>query len=146
MEFINVEEFQSQPKDIQEVFMEWWKPERLDIFVNHHCTHMTGKYEDDDIKPIYVSDIWVDKNECIPLFTEGQLRNFIEDKANGVIKVIQWHVEDNEISKRGYSIDILRKKEYHVLYHYKNLGDDLLQAYWKVALKVAKESVENEYK
>lgn len=144
MEFINIDEFQSQPKDIQEVFMEWWKPERLDIFVNHHCTYMTGKYEADDIKPIYVSDIWVDKNECIPLFTEGQLRKFIEDKTNKIIKVIQWHPYNNEISNRGYTIYLLNRNEIGVSSHYTNLGDNLLQAYWKVALRVAKESVDNE--
>lgn len=140
MEFINVEEFQSQPKDIQEVFMEWWKPERLDIFVNHHCTHMTGKYEDDDIKPIYVSDIWVDKNECIPLFTEGQLRNFIEDKTRKILFIDFEKID----GKLNYSIYLFQDNDRYE--NYDNLGDDLLQAYWKVALKVAKESVENEYK
>ena len=140
MEFITVEQFQEQPEEVQKVFLDWWKPKKLDVFVTlDRYTYLADKYEDECIKPIYVSDMWYQKEYCIPLFTEGQLRKFIEDKTDGIVKLVQWHIHDSQVSKRGYAIDILRKNEYHVTYHYKDLGEDLLQAYWKVACEIAKE-------
>lgn len=144
MEFITVEQFKEQPKEVQKVFLDWWKPSVGDIFIFN-----TDEYDNSDsnigvlgsIKQINITRRSKGKYR-IPLFTEGQLRKFIEDKSNGIVKLIQWHIEDSQISKRGYAIDILRKNEYHVTYHYKDLGEDLLQAYWKVACMIAKEEVD----
>lgn len=142
MEFITVEQFREQPVKVQEIFLDWWKCDYGDLY---HYNEYPNETEDVEI---INSDLERDLNGdfkyfksigAIPLFTEGQLRKFIEDKTNGIVKVIQWHLEDSEISKRGYTIDILRKNEYHVIYHYQDLGEDLLQAYWKVACMVAKE-------
>lgn len=149
MEFITVEQFKEQSKEVQKVFLDWYNFDKYDLFylkwegaekkwgateeivsgatLNRHLKHL--KRANSNII------------NTIPLFTEGQLRKFIEDKSNGIVKLIQWHIEDSQISKRGYAIDILRKNEYHVTYHYKDLGEDLLQAYWKVACMIAKEEL-----
>lgn len=143
MEFITVEQFKEQPVEVQKVFLDWWKPSVGDIYSfidleeysNDTCLIQCLS---SSIQIIVASNCKHEGNR-IPLFTEGQLRKFIEDKSNGIVKLIQWHIEDSQISKRGYAIDILRKNEYHVTYHYKDLGEDLLKAYWKVACMVTKE-------
>lgn len=123
MEFISTEEFLKQPKGIQKVFIDWWKPSIGDLATNKHGDLSVLK-ESRDIEAV---KIYKGQPYAIPLFTEGQLREFIEDKTSRIINI--------EHFSRGYEI-----------IDYDELGDDLLQAYWKVALEIAKENVENEYK
>ena len=145
MKFITMKQFQEQSAKVQKVFLDWWECDYGDLY-----------YYNED--PLEYKDVEIINNnlECdlngdfnyfksigpIPLFTECQLRKFIEDKTNGIVKLIQWHIDDSRISKRGYAINILRKNEYHVTYHYQDLGENLLQAYWKVACMIAKEEVD----
>lgn len=141
MEFITVEQFQEQPKEVQKVFIDWWKPQEFDIYAYKEDLK-PRRVTETDIEDIYNNEVYnVKSGFAIPLFTEGQLRRFIEDKTDGIVKLVQWHIHDSQVSKRGYAIDILRKNEYHVTYHYKDLGEDLLQAYWKVACEIAEELV-----
>lgn len=145
MEFISAEEFLKQPKEVQEIFLEWWKCEEGDLyldkkeyetdarFIDVLCCNMTLE---GDIE----GDWQYLKSISIPLLTECQLRRFIEEKTNGIVKLIQWHPSiDNE--KHGYEIHILAKDKYKVLctFNYKLLGIDLLQAYWKVAVQIAEQ-------
>ena len=146
MEFITVEQFKEQPKEVQKVFLDWWKPSIGDIF---QFVNVPFNNDDSTIGVIgSKSQIKIVENGKgvyrFPLFTEGQLREFIEDKTNGVVKNTQWHIEDDGVSKRGYSIYLLTKNDYDVMYHYKDLGEDLLQAYWKVACMIVKEEVDDE--
>lgn len=141
MEFITVEQFQEQPKEAQKTFLDWWKPQEFDIYAYKEDLK-PRRVTETDIEDIYNNEVYnVKSGFAIPLFTEGQLRRFIEDKTDGIVKLVQWHIHDSQVSKRGYAIDILRKNEYHVTYHYKDLGEDLLQAYWKVACMIAEELV-----
>ena len=141
MEFITVEQFQEQPKEVQKVFIDWWKPQEFDIYAYKEDLK-PRRVTETDIEDIYNNEVYnVKSGFAIPLFTEGQLRRFIEDKTDGIVKLVQWHIHDSQVSKRGYAIDILRKNEYHVTYHYKDLGEDLLQEYWKVACMIAEELV-----
>lgn len=141
MEFITVEQFQEQPKEVQKVFIDWWQPQEFDIYAYKEDLK-PRRVTETDIEDIYNNEVYnVKSGFAIPLFTEGQLRRFIEDKTDGIVKLVQWHIHDSQVSKRGYAIDILRKNEYHVTYHYKDLGEDLLQAYWKVACMIAEELV-----
>lgn len=124
MEFINAAEFLRQSKEIQEVFLEWWKPQQFDLYlVDNKTLEITLRSDDDLILPIRTNSVWDEKARCIPLFTEGQLRKFIEDKTNRIKKI--------EHFAGGYEI-----------VDYSDLGNDLLEAYWKVALKVAEEEIE----
>lgn len=136
MEFIAVEQFQEQPKEVQKVFLDWWKCDFGDLYYfNKNVGLING-----DLECSLNGDFdYFVRIGAIPLLTEWQLRKFIEDKTDGIVKLVQWHIHDSQVSKRGYAIDILRKNEYHVTYHYKDLGEDLLQAYWKVACQIAKE-------
>lgn len=137
MEYIKAGQFLNQPKEVQEAFLNWWNPSIGDLYT-YDIENNQDYSELDCVTSINVAKMTSrNKGERIPLFTEGQLRKFIEDKTNGIVKLIQWHIEDSQISKRGYAIDILRKNEYHVTYHYQNSGEDLLQAYWKVACSLA---------
>lgn len=137
MKFISSREFKEKSEEVQKVFLDWWKPSKGDIYCNLYNNQEDNVLVVNDCQlemfKTFKTDI---KTFGVPLLTEGQLRKFIEDKMGGVVKVIQWHIEDSNISKRGYSIDILLKNKYSVTHHFKDLGEDLLKAYWKVACEI----------
>lgn len=121
MEFITVEQFKEQPSEVQKVFLDWWNNiiSEYDLVQDENRVML---YKD------YLERGCIE-NDSYPLFTEGQLRKFIEDKLN--IKV--------------QSMFDLFSSEYALLINAKgNMlartgTEDLLQAYWKVACSVAKE-------
>lgn len=130
MEFISSEDFLKQDEKVQVVFLNWWKPSSGDLFQYRKLFNVVDYCSGTTIQPFYNSYA-VFKKDCIPLFTEGQLRKFIEDKtAMGTVNVDYFE---------GYRIKInisINQSKY-----YKDLGNDLLHAYWKVAIEVAKESL-----
>lgn len=131
MEFISAEEFLKQSKEVQKVFLEWYKPEIHDIV----C------FTDDTTIEFSITDIGTGENygliyageiigeEAIPLFTEGQLRRFIEEKLGKRI-----NIKDTE---EGYLVYLSNG----ILSNLDNLKNDLLQAYWQVAIQIAEEEV-----
>lgn len=130
MEFITIEQFQEQPKEVQKVFLDWWQPSVGDIFMDlapnskKKLLVIEDKGDCVDVKLI--------KSEVIPLLTEGQLRKFIEDKKGKIVEI--------NLFCGGYSVvTAYRKCEFN------NLGKDLLQAYWKVACKIASEEIKLEF-
>ena len=131
MEFIDAESFLSQPEEVQQVFKDWWKPIRGDLFFidnsteynrNHsiiainsdntveYCDYVEGSLE---ISYVKIKNIKI-------LFTEGQLRKFIEDKINNPL-IPYYSLVD------GYIINDIKTNK-----------ADLLLAYWDVACKMAK--------
>ena len=138
MEFITVEQFREQPEKVQEVFIDWWKGNLSDFDL---------WFEDfGSDKRSFLNGIWKDclrteeeqknitkKKSCSRklLFTEGQLRDFIEDRKGQVVEIF--------LSCGGYSIVTAYRQG-----EYENLGEDLLKAYWKVACMVAKETLKDE--
>lgn len=134
MEFISVEQFLKEDKEVQKVFIDWWKPSTGDLFKEGK-----GKYAlykavyispnnigDTDIFCALSEDRFYKKEKVVPLFTEGQLRKFIEDKTGVKYIGLEHYL------KTGYDIyveDMI----------FEDLGKDLLQAYWKVAVQIAKE-------
>ena len=121
MEFITVEQFKEQSKEVQKVFLDWWNNiiSEYDLVQDENRVML---YKD------YLERGCIE-NDSYPLFTEGQLRKFIEDKQN--IKV--------------QSMFDIFSLEYALLINSKGTmlartgTDDLLEAYWKVACMVAKE-------
>ena len=132
MEFILAEDFLKQDENVHVVFLNWWKPSSGDLFQYRKLFNVVDYCSGTTIQPFYNSYA-VFKKDCIPLFTEGQLRKFIEDKtAMGTVNVDYFE---------GYRIKInisINQSKY-----YKDLGNDLLQAYWNVAVEIAKESLKN---
>ena len=145
MEFIAAEQFKGQPREIQEVFLDWWKPSIGDIYCNEFLLNFDG----DRIQKLevvtnmtdvdYIKD--VSEFLCV-LFTEGQLRKFIEEKTEGIL-VASCNVIGNRL------INIVKKDE--ILGGVKTIrrthfgeGIDLLEAYWKVACMIAKEEVDGQ--
>jgi len=133
MEFISAREFSNQPKEVQEVLMEWWKPQQFDLYLCDNKTlEITLRSDDDLILPIRSNSVWDEKARCIPLFTEGQLRKFIEKKTRKILFIDFEKID----GKLNYSIYLFQDNDRYE--NYDNLGDDLLQAYWKVALEIVK--------
>jgi hypothetical protein len=149
MEFISAEEFLKQPKEIQKVFIEWWKPSIGDLYIdkgyNEEFDDTEGilvfeEFEDDDTKYelcAYGRGTFSFKHQCVPLLAEGQLRKFIEDKSkcknieiSGDIETGQYYADFYEEIYSGIEIDTIE-----------NLGTDKFKAYWTLALIFAKECV-----
>lgn len=136
MEFITVEQFKEQPKEVQEVFLDWYNFDKYDLFylkwegaekkwgateeivsgatLNRHLKHL--KRANSNII------------NTIPLFTEGQLRKFIEDSIGRIALI--------ELDYDTYNIILRNRGKAYIT------GEtNLLQAYWKVACMVAKEGL-----
>ena len=128
MEFITAEQFLKEDKKVQEVFINWWKPSEFDVYSIKEdlSSHRVCKSDIEDYKNDELYNI--KSGYCIPLLTEGQLRKFIEDKTGVKYIGLEHYL------KTGYDIyveDMI----------FEDLGNDLLQAYWKVAVQIAKESI-----
>lgn len=131
MEFITVEQFKEQPKEIQEVFLKWWKPSIGDIYCD------IDAYTEKDMRVAFSKDLIEvleeDKkyNYFIPIFTEGQLRKFIEDKTG--------QITFTNITCGGDRFIEIENEEYHSYRREKIMDNNLLQAYWKYSCRVAAE-------
>lgn len=138
MEFITVEQFKEQPKEVQKVFLDWWKPSNgdiyLDIYKNNNvieCCHHIKFMNNEDVEHMKVD------NDAIPLFTEGQLRKFIEDKTGMEIEILK-----SSSARKCVGTMFYDRKENGNEPKYKVDEVDLFKAYWKVACMVAKEEVD----
>lgn len=149
MEFITVEQFQEQPKEIQEVFLNWWKCDYGDLYYYNEYPLEYKDFEiiDSDLERDIEGDFDYFKSiGVIPIFTEGQLRKFIEEKAECSLDVIVGGFSKEYIyyDLRGYEVKkIDDMKEFgEIVFDYYIGAKDLLQAYWKVACMIAKEEVD----
>ncbi len=144
MEFISAKDFLNLDKEIQKVFINWWKPSMGDLFRNgegkyalHKAVYVSpNNIGDTNIFCALSEDKFYKKEKVVPLFTEGQLRKFIEEKTESKI-IIQpsfegkYHVGYDKYCAWSESGDYSE-----IVY-----CDDLLQAYWQVAVQIAKESI-----
>ncbi|MCD3321136.1 hypothetical protein G8V07_12535 [Clostridium botulinum D/C] len=132
MKYIKPEQFLKADKKIQEAIIEWWKPETGDLVESN------GEYcvIDTLVNAINCSSINLyndgnntfGKAECIPLLTEGQLREFIEDKTGSSIETFF------DIYNK-YCFNLVDIMNFETI----ETGErDLLQALWKVVCKIAK--------
>ena len=123
MKYISAEQFQEQPKKVQKVLLKWWKPSIGDL-----CWYKKSEF---------VSMVDIDCNDeatknlilffKIPLFTEGHLREFIQYTTEYRIEISNKDYYKVSISKDGPDF-----RECHV-----ETSTDIVQAYWKVACKIA---------
>jgi len=138
MEFISAMEFLKQREEVQVVFLDWFN-ENLSYYDLVQSGIEKMLYRD------YLRRIEIN-SDSYPLFTEGQLRKFIEDKK-GLLDI---EVQGNgKMFLYQYSINCFKSSDEGLFCgdstHFEIESDNPLQAYWKVACEIAKESVENEY-
>lgn len=136
MEFISAEEFLKQDKKIQEVFLKWWKCEEGDLYkwISNSTFEDVQVLNKSAIETFKYDEFISFKKDCTPLLTEGQLRKFIEDKTKFPILKIELINGRYDIYTQYKAID-----NYSDICVYDELGENLLQAYWKVAIQIAKE-------
>ncbi|WP_321994394.1 hypothetical protein [Clostridium butyricum] len=142
MEFISANEFLKQDEKVRQMFLDWWKPSVGDLFSwiknNYEYENDLRKLEccnSDNIVEMTKSFKGINEGDRIPLLTEGQLRKFIEDKTEGKVEFYP----DAYHGERYYTIMIRDSgcggddPEFEVD------ADDVLQAYWKVAIQIAEQ-------
>lgn len=137
MEYIKAEEFLKQSKEIQKVFINWWKCDFGDLYVDNREYERDKTYCDINCVNMNLEgDIEGDweyfKTISTPIFTEGQLRQFIEDKGYGM--ELQYY-DDKSFTYSLYEFQEGTGK--------RNIAFEgtSLQAYWKVALQITKEEI-----
>ena len=121
MDYISVNEFKKQSEKVQENLSKWWKEnvKQYDIFYRKSKVgfdwsgrqkYIIIKVKGYELETITLRnkeisagrDAWTEKGniqciwDIIPLFTEGQLRKFIEDKTGGKCDV-EWDVNSINI-------------------------------------------------
>ncbi|MCR1953062.1 hypothetical protein NSA50_18850, partial [Clostridium sp. DSM 100503] len=75
MEFITVEQFKEQPKEVQKVFLDWWEANLSDFDLIGYMGNSTAYKECFPSLVRNVATICFEMGiEIAPLFTEGQLR------------------------------------------------------------------------
>lgn len=139
MEFIKLEQFMSQDDKVIEELKNWWKPKRYDLYIDNNDLSLVEcmDYTKADIFYSARNNMSY-KEDMIPLLTEGQLRKFIEDKTGykidttNIVAFDMYKIELCELDKNTG-----RK---HIAKTYNFNEETLLQAYWKVAIQIAKES------
>ena len=124
MEFISSEEFLKQDKKVQEVFIDWFgnNADSYDLV----CTDTKIKYIS------FYGDLeFGEKADYVPLLTEGQLREFIEDKTGCYIDISH--------NSMDTCIQLCDKEDEYPIeeWEWQYLSNDLLQAYWKAAVEIA---------
>jgi hypothetical protein len=131
IEYITAKQFLEQPEEVRNVLLHWWQLGERELVQGCYYGEF---YDSEHIWNIGYIDMDYCKNELkpIPLFIEGQLRHFIEDKIGGKIDTTYW--------ENGYEINVFKRCESTVLLYFTYTDQtDLLQAYWQVACKIAKE-------
>ena len=113
MKFISAEEFLKQDEDVQRVFTDYFD-------------HKEMLFED--------GSIYFGPFNCLyttPLLTEGDLREFIEDKTGCYIDI-----SHNSMDTCIQLCD--KENEYPIgEWEWQYLNNDLLQVYWKAAVEIA---------
>lgn len=141
MDYISVEEFLKQPEKVQKVLLDWWQPEKFNVILNvpsgdfDIISNIIDSQIEIDNRTAFLWDEAEIKKHHIPLLTETQLRKFIEEKTGGHVDCAYYNYSKDEFY--GYTIGIWIDNPYKCVKEFKDLGKDLLQAYWTVACKIA---------
>jgi len=136
MEFIKVEEFLEQDTRVQKVLLDWFNKNisRYDLVQDGNEIMLYKDY----LERGYI------ENDSYPLFTEGQLREFIKDKESDKHEII-CHIFHNFNIKDGTTTVY---KGYYQPWGYdceslgKYDGDNMIRIYWNIA--IAKEEINND--
>lgn len=158
MDYINAEEFKKQDEKVQRVLLDWWQPKFGDLAtckgIDHHYEKYFKKvdnycyvtcYDKEEEENKYIDSLGIklqdmfdidngyysfkSRFDVTPLFIETQLRNFIEEKLDGVIIKIEL------VIKNYYDIEIHGHDGGVIIWQFE--AKNLLELYWKVAIKIA---------
>lgn len=166
MEFIKAEEFLKQDEEIQKAFLEWWKPKFGDLasfkgiskhsFGENEDYCFVNEYNEEREQDQYIDSYGIElynmfcigndfskygfsfksRFDVIPLLTEGQLRKFIEDMSHCNMLIL-WNMYYGDIYQ--HKVCFSKKSNFNEI-DLKRC-ENLLEAYWKAALEIAKEKV-----
>jgi hypothetical protein len=146
MNYITVEQFLEQSEKVQKVLRDWAgnNLQEYDLVkpLDEDNIYIINEIRDTEKDDVNVGRVFYLGNspcfdtvyELIPLLSETQLRRFIEDKMHHKVS-LDYYENRN---KKEYRIDFWDFKKEESIKTYDNLSDDLLQAYWQVACKIAK--------
>lgn len=132
MKYISAEEFLEQSKKVQQVFLDWWEPQIGDLFVWNYSDerendlHKLQCCTSKSVTNLTKCNKGLKEGNRIPLLTEGQLRSFISDISNRYVDLHYVDIDTDKyivIADKTYITECIEP----------------LQAYWKVAIKIAKE-------
>ena len=131
MDFVLAKDFLKQSEKVQMVFLSWWKPSIGDLFNykeedDHDCIEVECIQSENRLRTLGFTVV-------IPLLTEGQLKKFIEDKAECKLQIEYFNIESEKADILFRFIKYGNEKKSHMVYDAINL----LQAYWKVAVEIA---------
>ncbi len=124
MDFITKKEFINQPKENQEILFDYWKSNLSigDLLLNTN-DELVVITNEEDIKLIK-EEKWA--HEYItPLFTENQLRKFIEEQAEGYVEIRTF--------EEGRVLYIVSE----LMGECEKQFENLLEAYWQLAITTA---------
>lgn len=140
LSYIEAEQFLALDEKVQKVFIEWWDPEVGDLFEHKllpSIKNIVVKKWNYLIKGFY-NDNFENKKYHVPLFRLDQLWSFIEEKTKLKSGI-------NIYNDTGYDIYFCcSNNSAKIKYIKKDLGTDKLQAFWKVAVEIAKEEIGND--
>lgn len=134
MDCISSKEFLKQSEKVKKALIEWWEPKYFDLIYYERGNTFCGSNSFDNTVDIFdwngKERNWIDKDKVIPLLTETQLRKFIEGNTGCKIDV-------NYYKNSGYDFYLYKQGNVYAFKTFLDLGEDLLQAYWQVAIKIA---------
>lgn len=137
MDFISAEEFLKQPKEVQKALLEWYKPQIGDLAIDN-CFEIGVVKSEKDIKAL---NKYKGCENIIPLFTESQLRKFIQDKGYKYIGINNFLELENKGTWRLKVFKSMKQFEPNI----EVIGNTALDCYLQAAIEIAeKEAKVNE--
>ncbi|KIL06927.1 hypothetical protein SR42_15295 [Clostridium botulinum] len=138
MEYISAEEFLKQPLAIQKVFVDWWQPSVGDLIgIKTECIDMSWntitKYK---VSCVNEDDLfnYNSKEELLDSFKVIGGQSY-SNKTNASFEIN--FSEDVEPEEYKRCMSMYSNKNDLCIGTYQDLDCNLLQAYWKVACKIA---------
>ena len=118
--YIDYYEFLNQEEKVQNVFLKYFKGKEGLYFDGIGCIKGYGKM---------FTNLGV-----VPALQEHQLRQFIEDKIKDKIEIIITFNDNYKVIASTFNL-----KCHNTTWQIEGISNNLLQAYWQVAVQIAKE-------
>jgi len=143
MNYISAKEFSSKPENVKKALIDLWKISEYDLVERvdyapdtNTCSHESYRSENKSVGCLrrFKTKCIINNSSYVPLFTEGQLRDFIEEKTNGTVNVEAcFDAEDNKF----YRVGVMLKANCWTKYEAKS--KTLIEAYWNLICDIVSE-------